>query len=191
MTPSSLSRLNALPARQAEAELLACCGSRAWAREMVDGRPYADVDLLFEEAERVWWSIGPADWLEAFRAHPRIGERKPAHGSQAGEAGDSGPAATSPADSPVAERTRHWSQQEQAGTRAADRETLDALAAGNRDYEQRFGFIFLICATGKTAHEMLDELRRRMHNDPDTELSVAASEQSEITRLRLEKLLSP
>lgn len=191
MTPSSLSRLNALPARQAEAELLACCGSRAWAREIVEGRPYADVDLLFEEAERVWWSIGPADWLEAFRAHARIGEAKPAEGLQSAEAGESGLAATAQAEPRATERTRHWSEQEQAGTRIADRETLDALAAGNRAYEQRFGFIFLVCATGKSAPQMLDELRNRMRHDPDTELRVAASEQNAITRLRLEKLLSP
>jgi OHCU decarboxylase len=171
----TLERLNELPTDAAEAELLACCGARAWAVRMARARPFADAEALYAEAERVWWSLTPEDWLEAFRAHPRIGERKPAAGATPG----------------AASRTARWSEQEQAGARTATADTLKRLADGSRAYEERFGHIFLICATGLSAVEMLRALERRMYSDAATELRVAAAEQAAITRLRLEKLLTP
>jgi OHCU decarboxylase len=118
-------------------------------------------------ADAVWAGLTPQDWLEAFTAHPRIGERRPT--------GD----------------PRRWSAGEQAGAAGADAVVLDALAEGNRAYEQRFGRVFLICATGRSAAEMLADLRQRLGHDPETELRVAAEEQRKITRLRLDKLVRP
>ena len=164
----TLDHLDALPA--AEAELLACCGSRRWAREMAARRPFGDVGALLAAADEVWWSLAPDDWHEAFRAHPRIGERK--------------------AEKETGEQSRSWSEGEQSRARDADAETLDALAEANREYEERFGHIFIVCATGKTVAEMLALLRARLSNDAATELRNAAEEQRKITRLRLEKLLT-
>jgi OHCU decarboxylase len=165
-----LARLNALPAADAEAELRTCCGSRAWAGQVAALRPFADEDALFAAAEEVWWSLDREDWLEAFRSHPRIGEKKAEAGQTAREQG--------------------WSRGEQAGIDAAQDATRRALADGNRAYEVRFGHIYLACATGRSADELLSILTARLDNDPETELRVAASEQAKITRLRLEKLLA-
>jgi OHCU decarboxylase len=136
---------------------------------MADARPFADVDLLLEEADRIWWSSSEEDWLEAFRAHPKIGEQKAA--------------------AVQSEQARSWSAQEQSGVQNAVTETKAALAAGNQEYEERFRFIFIVCATGKTSAEMLAILSARLRNDPGTELRAAAEEQRKIMRLRLEKLL--
>jgi OHCU decarboxylase len=163
-------RLNGLPGDEAFARLLECCGSTRWAQTMAVRRPYADERQLIERAERVWWGLTGDDWLEAFRAHPQIGETRPAR--------DTG------------EGARRWSEEEQAGARAAAAETLDALAEANRTYQERFGHIFIVCATGRSSAEMLDALRRRLSNDPDTELCVAAEQQRRITLLRLRKLLA-
>lgn len=170
--PASL--LDALPVAAARTALLSCCGSERWADGMLAARPFASDEALLETADSVWWGLDASDWREAFGTHPRIGER-----SQSG------------AHSPETARSAAWSAGEQAGAADADEGTLRALAAGNRDYENRFGHVFLICATGKTAREMLEELRRRMTNDPETELRTAAREQAAITRLRLEKLTLP
>jgi len=144
-----------------EHELLACCGSREWARRMMESQPFRTAGQLLETADRVWWELGPKDWLEAFAAHPRIGERTA--DAQAG--------------------------QEQSGVENAEAETLAKIAAGNRLYEERFGHIYIVCATGKSAAQMLSILESRLGADADTELRVAAGEQRQITRLRLEKWL--
>jgi OHCU decarboxylase len=159
-------RLNALSTAEAEAAFLACCGSRAWSGRMTEGRPYRDAGHLFETADRVWWGLDRVDWLEAFAAHPRIGEKKTA-----------------------ADRSGRWSAQEQAGAVDAEAAVLSELAEANRIYAERFGHIFIVCATGKSAGEMLGLLRARLGSDPVTELGVAAEEQRKITRLRLEKWL--
>lgn len=143
-----------------EAALLRCCGSRRWVAGMLARAPYADMEELFDAAEEVWWSLESADWLEAFAAHPRIGER-----------GDDA-----------------WSSAEQAGMTSATAATHAALADGNRKYEARFGHVFLICASGRNGSEMLAELERRLRNKPAAELRIAAEEQAKITQLRLEKL---
>lgn len=165
-----LPRLNELSPAEAERELLTCCGSREWARRMASGRPYADVADLLENADGVWRALDEAHWREAFRAHPRIGEKK--------------------ADAGQTEREKAWSSGEQAGIGAAAARTQQALAEGNRRYEARFGYIYIVCATGKSAEEMLHLLTERLSNDPAAEILVAAEEQRKITRLRLEKLLS-
>lgn len=165
-----LERLNASSAAEAESELLKCCGSSNWAREMATRKPFADDEELMREAERIWWSLGEQDWLEAFSAHPKIGGRQAQRQQDA--------------------QARAWSEQEQAGARGIDESTLDELADANRVYEEKFGHIFIVCATGKTAAEMLALLRSRLPNDQGVELRNAADEQRKITRLRLEKLLS-
>ena len=166
---TELEALNSLSPEQANAEFLKCCGSRTWARAMNDGRPFATVAQLFVTADDVCSSLSNEDWLEAFRAHPKIGEKK--------------------ASTAQSEQAQRWSAQEQAETQEAATETKAALAEGNRSYLERFGFIFIICASGKSAEEMLASLNNRLQNDAQTELKIAAEEQRKITRLRLEKLI--
>lgn len=166
----ALQQLNALAPEQAKAEFLKCCGSGTWANALSAARPFTDAEALFRKADSAWWSLGEQDWLEAFRAHPKIGEQKAA-------------AAQS-------EQARSWSAREQLGVQDAATETKAALAAGNQEYEERFGFIFIVCATGKDSEEMLEALNERLRNDRATELRRAADEQRKITRLRLEKLLN-
>jgi len=165
-----IGKLNRLPAEEARAALLACCGSARWADAVTALRPFWDVGQLLSIGGRVWRELGREDWLEAFRAHPRIGESKAERETGAG--------------------ARAWSEGEQARAREASGETLDALAEANREYEGRFGFIFIVCAAGRSAGEMLAALRERLNNDPETELRVAAAEQWRITELRLRKFLN-
>lgn len=161
--------LNTLPPDEAAKELLQCCGSKRWAREMAERRPYQSLETLIRTANEIWSSLSPDDWLEAFRSHPKIGEKKAAES--------------------VSIQSREWSGQEQAGVSKASQETIDSLAALNRAYEEKFGFIFIICATGKTSEEMLAALRERLEHDQAAELQIAAAEQSKITELRLRKLI--
>jgi allantoicase len=163
--------LDTLPPPQAEAELLACCGSRAWAAQMAARRPFGGLAAVLDAADAIWRRLGQNDWMEAFRAHPRIGEKK--------------------AEAPQGAGARRWSEKEQAGVATASAETLAALADGNRAYDAKFGHIYIVCATGRSADEMLALLRARLGNDAGTELGVAAEEQRKITRIRLEKLLCP
>jgi len=162
--------LNSLSAAEATKQLLQCCGSKRWARQIADARPYQNLAELIARANETWWSLDGDDWLEAFRSHPKIGETKTAE--------------------TVSAKSSEWSGQEQAGVNTASSETTDALATLNRAYEQRFGYIFIICATGKTSAEMLTALRERLEHDPGEELPIAAAEQSKITELRLKKLLT-
>ena len=142
-----------------DAELRACCGSSEWVRLMMAARPLADA---FASAEEIWSSLDHTAWLEAFAAHPRIGERKAAG----------------------------WASQEQSGTATAGNETLTALADANREYEKKFGFIYIVCATGKSAEEMLAIARERLANEREQELRNAAEEQLKITKLRMMKLVT-
>lgn len=166
----SIKRLNELSADNAQAEFVKCCGSTRWAQAMTAARPFNAIDDLLAKADSVWWSLDKEDWLEAFRAHPKIGEQKAA-------------AAQS-------EQARSWSTQEQSAASRATAEVMSALVDGNREYEQRFGFIYIVCATGKSSEELLEILQARLKNDSETELHNAADEQRKITRLRLEKLLN-
>jgi allantoicase len=157
-------RLNALSPGEARRELLACCASSAWAGRMCEARPFADLAGLQGAALRAAEGLSEQDWLEAFAAHPRIGEKK--------------------------SDARGWSFQEQPRVADADRATLDALAEVNRAYEDKHGFVYLVCATGKSAGEMLAIARERLGADRARELAQAAEEQRKITQLRLEKLVA-
>jgi len=166
----NLARLNALSETEAQADLLKCCGSANWARQMSAHRPFGAVEELMTAADEIWSALRAEDWLEAFAAHPKIGARRAAR--------------------PQDEQAQAWSAGEQAGIGNAEQTTLDELAEINRRYEERFGYIFIVCATGKSAAEMLALLRARLANNPADELRHAAEEQRKITRLRLEKLLT-
>ncbi|MEE2829560.1 MAG: allantoicase [Myxococcota bacterium] len=164
-----LTSLNALEAAEATEAFARCCGARRWVEAMVAQRPFRSESQLFGLAESLWWGLADADWKEAFTHHPRIGADVEALREKfAG--------------------TAEWSEGEQAGVHQASDETLRALAQGNTDYEARYGWIFIVCASGRTAEEMLALLTERMDNEPDAELRIAAGEQVKITRLRLQKL---
>lgn len=154
---------NSLSREEAEAQLYTCFAHRDWAARVAANRPFQDRSALLASAESAWSNLGRADWLEAFAAHPRIGDR-----------GGHVPAT---------------SEREQSEVMAASPETLKAIAEENRRYEDRFGHVFLIAASGRSAEEILQSLRRRMANDAEKELSVAAAEQRKITQLRLDQLL--
>ncbi len=162
-------RLDALSPTDAEAALRACCGSMRWVYAMLARRPFVTPDAVLTASDEVWATCGEEDWLEAFRAHPRIGESKAA-----------------PTQSTTA---ASWSKQEQSSVAMTTDEVRAALADVNRAYETRYGFIYIVCATGRTAPEMLDFARARMGNERSEEMRIAAGEQAKITRIRLEKLL--
>lgn len=164
-----LDRLNSLAANEAEEEFGKCCGSTNWARRMAAERPFANSNQLVTIADRIWWSLEPDDWLEAFASHPKIGENKAARATAA--------------------EVQNWAAQEQSGAQNAAEETVRSLAKLNREYEEKFGYIYIVCATGKSSEEMLAILRERLPNDAETELRIAAREQSRITKLRLGKLI--
>jgi 2-oxo-4-hydroxy-4-carboxy-5-ureidoimidazoline decarboxylase len=147
--------------------MLACCGSKRWAAVLVNLRPIGSVLRLNEAADRVWSTMQEADWLEAFACHPRIGERKTSAAGQSAE----------------------WSNQEQSRVGTAEDHVLAELAEGNRLYEQRFGFTYIVCATGKNAEEMLAILRRRLASTRENELREAAEQQRQIMQIRLGKWL--
>ena len=171
-----LDDLNMLRADEAAREFLRCCGSDRWAKEMAAARPFASIEAVVAAADNIWSALAPDDWLQAFAAHPRIGESGGAGGS--GGSGEPGTSSSS-----------FWSRQEQAGMRDAGDAARARLAARNRDYEARFGYIFIVCATGRSAGEMLAALERRLAHDPDHELVVAAEEQRKIIHVRIAKLL--
>jgi len=165
----TLDDLNALEPHEAADAFARCFGARRWVERMVSARPFASREALLAAADRAADALDRDDWLEAFSHHPRIGGVDALRAKFAS--------------------TRTWSANEQAGAAEADDAVLRALADGNDAYDRRFGHIFIVCATGKSAAEMLAILRSRIGNDAATELAVAASEQRKIARLRLEKLL--
>ena len=149
----------------------ACCGSGTWASMMTMMRPFTSEDEVMRIAAAVWNDqeiLQTDDWLEAFAAHPKIGETKQAQPARSAE----------------------WSAGEQAGMNSADESLKQELAAANRAYYEKFGFIFIVCAIGKSAGEMLELCQTRLDNDRETEIKIAAAEQEKITEIRLRKLLS-
>lgn len=148
--------------------MIACCGARHWASAMVALRPIGGVTELSEAADRVWSTMTEDDWMEAFACHPRIGERKPAHATAKSVA---------------------WSRQEQSSATFAEQNILAELAEGNARYEERFGFTYIVCATGRSAEEMLSVLKHRLASDREGELRQAAEQQRQITQIRLGKWL--
>ena len=165
-----LARWNEMPPEQAAREILPCCGSKAWAARVASKRPIRDEALLLAMSDEIWAGLGETDWLEAFRSHPRIGESR--------------------AEQTVAAQSSAWSEQEQQKAAIADDAMKTALKWGNREYEHKFGRIFIVCATGKSAAEILEILRRRLHNDEATELQQAAEEQRQIMHIRLKKWIA-
>jgi len=163
--------LNALDGAAATLALRSACGAERWVQRMLARRPFASSEALYASAEHEWRASTREDYLEAFGHHPRIGEDLAALRARF-------------------QSTASLSLREQAGVAGADEATLLALRDANAAYRERFGYIFIICATGKTAAEMLAALRARLDNDPDAELSIAAAEHAKITRLRLEGLAS-
>ena len=162
-----LDELNSLPEAQADQTLLDCCGSTRWASRMAEQRPFADLNNLYDSADSIWRSLEGNDWLEAFSRHPQIGQN-----AEAGSVS-----------------SRKWAEGEQTGARSATENVKARLAQRNQNYRDKFGYIFIVCATGKSAEEMLALLEQRMQNSPRDELIIAAEQQRLITRLRLEKLL--
>jgi 2-oxo-4-hydroxy-4-carboxy-5-ureidoimidazoline decarboxylase len=165
----SVEGLNALSADRASELFRACCGASRWVAAMVNRRPFFSRHAVLQAADDEWHAMTEADWLEAFSHHPRIGESVAVAGGSA--------------------TARSWSASEQSAVTSGTEETRIGLARLNHDYETRFGFIYIVCATGRSAGDLLALAKRRMQNDRDSELRVAAEEQRMITRLRLEKLL--
>ncbi len=166
----TLADLNALPPADRAEALASCCGATAWVATLNQQFPFASEPALYEAAERTWYSLTEADWREAFLHHPKIGDVRALKEKFAS--------------------TATWAAGEQGAVQQASQATLAALVAGNEAYERRFGYIFIVCATGKSADEMLALLQARLPNEPVAEIRVAMGEQAKITRLRLGKLLA-
>jgi 2-oxo-4-hydroxy-4-carboxy-5-ureidoimidazoline decarboxylase len=164
-----LSRWNALDAESAAREVLPCCGSTAWAAQLAAKRPIANEASLLKASSAVWFSLPEQAWQQAFDSHPRIGQKH--------------------AQTHATEESLRWSAQEQRAAVSEDTAAKQALEQANRRYEQRFGRIFIVCATGKSAPQILTILKARMQNDPQTELREAAEQQRQITELRLRRWL--
>jgi 2-oxo-4-hydroxy-4-carboxy-5-ureidoimidazoline decarboxylase len=160
---------NALPEGAARTQLALCCVAERWVDGMLAARPFRDRSAVLALADDVWATMGEADLLQAFEGHPKIGDVNSLREKYAASS--------------------HLASGEQSSVQAADEETIARLAAGNAAYETRFGFIFIVCATGKSAEEMCALLEARLHNPREEELAIAAEEQRKILQLRLEKLL--
>jgi allantoicase len=165
-----LQGLNRLSKTEARKAFLDCCGSAMWAAQMLERMPFADVAYIFDTADKLWAALNQAEWLQAFHHHPAIGSKR----------GEKAQSATA----------KRWSKGEQAVAKSAGPQTLATLARANQEYRAKFGYVFLICATGKTSEEILASIQQRLLNDPAVELRIAAEEQRKITRIRLEKLLA-
>jgi 2-oxo-4-hydroxy-4-carboxy-5-ureidoimidazoline decarboxylase len=163
-------QLNKFTRGALKAEMQKCCGSEKWADLMCEIFPVKDIESIFTNAELIWKHLGKNDWLEAFTHHPKIGDIDSLKKKFAS--------------------TAAWASGEQSGVDNASESIISALAEGNHLYEEKFGFIFIVCATGKSAQEMLDLLQKRLPNNREEELLVAAEEQNKITKIRLEKLLN-
>lgn len=152
--------LNNLDKEDAKEELLKCCFSTRWAEKMTKHRPYRTPEDVIKTSDEIWTGLKAEDWMEAFSGHPKIGDK--VKGTEA---------------------------EEQSGIKNADTKKLEELAELNKEYEKKFGYIFIICASGKSADEMIDNLRERIKNNPQIEMLIAAEEQNKITKLRLSKIL--
>ena len=166
----TLATFNKLGLIELFAALQKCCGATEWINLMMQDHPFKTQQEVFDQAIEHWnFSCKKEDWLEAFDHHPKIGNLKNLEKKFAA--------------------TKNWSGEEQAAVKQANAATLQALADGNKAYEKKFGYIFIVCATGKSASEMLTLLERRIDNKPSKEIKIAVREQEQITQLRLEKLL--
>jgi len=165
----TLEELNTLSQPQLSEELLKCCGSSSWVKMMMTYFPADSIEDILEHAGEMWYECNTDNWKEAFAHHPKIGDAESLTKSFAS--------------------TASWAMGEQSGISIASKDTIAALAQGNKEYEEKFGYIFIVCATGKSAEEMLELLQERLNNKPEEEIKIAANEQNKITKLRLQKLL--
>ena len=165
----TLFELNQLPIAGLKEVLLTCCGSTTWVNDMAKMFPVENKESLFKHAEIVWFACSESDWREAFTHHPKIGDINSLREKFAS--------------------TKNWAEGEQSGVSTASRSILEMLAEGNQFYEEKFGYIFIVCATGKSAEEMLEILESRLLNSPEDEIRIAMQEQHKITKIRLEKLM--
>ena len=163
----NLHDLNTMEQRQLRDLLMQCCGSKGWAKMMLTHFPVEDLVDLLENAEEVWFECSEDDWKEAFAQHPKIGDRETLEKKFAGSAAAA----------------------EQSGVDSASPQTLQALSEANKRYEEKFGYIFIVCASGLSAEEMLGMMESRLKNSPNEEIRIAADEQNKITKLRIERLL--
>jgi 2-oxo-4-hydroxy-4-carboxy-5-ureidoimidazoline decarboxylase len=166
----TLDQLNRLNEDDATAAFAQCCSAMRWVERMVIDRPFESLAEMLEISDRIWEECDVDDYLEAFDGHARIGDVESLAEKYAS--------------------TKAWAGKEQSGIDGADRSLLDRLADGNKSYEEKFGHLFIMCATGKSGTEMCTMLETRMNNDPEHEIIVAAGEQNKITRIRLKKLLA-
>lgn len=166
----TIQEFNARSLQEQKEELFRCCGSAVWVEQMIRHVPLESLESFLEKSDHAWFALSENEWLEAFSHHPKIGDVKSLQKKFAATAG--------------------WASGEQAGVSTAGEQTLSALKKGNDDYEDKFGFIFIVCATGKSAEEMLQLLLNRLQNNYEMEIRVAAEEQNKITHLRLHKLFS-
>jgi hydroxyisourate hydrolase len=162
--------LNTQSSEQLTIELEKCCGSSKWIKNIIAARPFTHIENLYQTSDEIWASLAEEDYLEAFTHHPQIGDIESMKKKFAS--------------------TANWAENEQKGSNQASTEVLSKLKIANQEYLTKFGFIFIVCATGKTAQQMLDLLNQRMPHDRTTEIQLAALEQNKITHLRIEKLLS-
>ncbi len=166
----TLEQLNNLAQKEIESLLQQCCNATKWYKVLAAQFPVQSVEELEGKADRIWATCEPNDWLEAFEAHPKIGDVKSLAKKFAA--------------------TKSWAGNEQSAVELANQKVIEDLAAGNKAYETKFGFIFIVFATGKTAQQMLDLLLARLPNERVEELKIAATEQHKITKLRIKKLLA-
>lgn len=155
---------------KASADLFKCCGSTRWLDKLMKQFPFVSIEDLKISSDRTWFSCSEKDWLEAFSHHPKIGQNK--------------------VENEKFSSTKEWAEQEQSNVKNANKIVIAELAEANKLYEKFFGFIFIVCATGKSAQEILEILNERLNNPPAKELHIAAGEQNKITHLRIDKLLS-
>lgn len=166
----TLIALNNLRSEERKQELHKCCGAEAWVERINALFPFSTKEDLLQKADEVWNQLSESDWLQAFRYHPKIGD------------------VTSLKEKFAS--TAKWAAGEQSSVQEASQQTIEELAEGNKAYEEKFGFIFIVCATGKSAEEMLEILKSRLPNTNGIEIKIAAAEQAKITKIRLEKLLA-
>lgn len=165
----TLHEINILPQDELKEQLFNCCGSMAWVNKMLPFFPMDDLVELLEDAEEQWYQCTVADWKEAFTHHPKIGDVESLTKKFAA--------------------TAQWAAGEQIAVGTASQQVIQNLAAANEAYEKKFGFLFIVCATGKTAEEMLAILQQRLSGTPEDEIKTAMDEQNKITLLRLQKLI--
>jgi len=166
----TLDHFNNFSASQQKEELFKCCGCTAWSEKLVQQSPFASIEKLKQSSDEIWWQCEQKEWLEAFTHHPKIGDVKSLEKKFAS--------------------TKEWASGEQSSVTTASQDVLHQLKDGNEEYEKKFGYIFIVCATGKSATEMLVLLNNRLLNSPDAEIKIAAQEQNKITHLRIDKLFS-